>query len=137
MGTQLMKLRNVPDDEAHEIRALLHENDIDFYETSPGLLGFSTPAIWLKEPEQLDQAKQLLQTYQEQRCRQARESYAQQIASGQQRTFASMAKENPIRFLGYLALIALILYFSIKPFITLSTSEPPDQNSSLQNKTNG
>lgn len=133
MGIQLIKLRNVPDDEAYEIRQLLQDNEIEFYETSPGLLGFSTPAIWLSRPEQLDQAKELLQTYQQQRYLRAKETYRQQVASGQQRTLFTIAKENPIRFIGYVALIVLILYFSIKPFMTISSKEPLPQGQSSQN----
>jgi hypothetical protein len=43
----------VPDDEAHEIRELLIDNDIDFYETSVGVFGISMPGLWLKNEEQL------------------------------------------------------------------------------------
>ena len=116
MGIQLMKLRNVPDDEAFEIRALLSEHDIDFYETSPGLLGFSTPAIWLNNPEQLEHAKKLLQNYQQQRYEKAKAAYEQ---DGHKRTLFTIAKEKPLQFLFSIALIALILYFSTKPFIDL------------------
>ena len=121
MGVQLMKLRNVPDDEAFEVRALLTEHDIDFYETSPGLLGFSTPAIWLNNPEQLEQAKHLLESYQQQRYEKAKAAYEQQALEGRPRTFFAIAKEKPLQFLFSIALIALILYFSIKPFVELGS----------------
>ena len=36
MSKLLFKLRNVPDDEALEVRELLELNDIDYFETTPG-----------------------------------------------------------------------------------------------------
>ncbi len=36
MATQLVKLRNVPEDELEEIYALMEANDIEVYETSAG-----------------------------------------------------------------------------------------------------
>ena len=39
MATLLFRLRHVPDDEADDVRALLEENGIDFYETTPGNWG--------------------------------------------------------------------------------------------------
>ncbi len=123
MAVHLFKLRNVPDDEADEIRQLLTEHDIAFYETSAGIFGFSAPSIWLHDSAQLEHARQILHTYHTQRREKARRHYAEQIANGQQRTVLDIAKENPTRFAAYLAIIALILYFSIKPFIRLGASE--------------
>jgi hypothetical protein len=36
MAKLLLNLRNVPDDEADDVRALLDEHDIAYYETSRG-----------------------------------------------------------------------------------------------------
>ena len=119
MAVQLFKLRNVPDDEADEIRQLLTDNDIQYYETSPGVFGFSAPALWLHDKDQKERAVELLQQYQEERREKAQKLYADQVSKGEQRTFFIIAKENPVRFIFYIALIALILYFSIKPFISL------------------
>ena len=41
MTTLLLNLRQVPDDEAEEVRALLNEHRIAFYETTPSLWGIS------------------------------------------------------------------------------------------------
>jgi len=122
VASHLFKLRNVPDDEADEIRELLTEHDISFYETSPGIFGLSAPSIWLHDKEQLAEAKQLLNTYHSQRQEDAQRTYAEQVASGQQRTFLDLARENPARFVIYIVIIALILYFSIKPFIHLGAT---------------
>ena len=64
MAVLLYSLRNVPDDEADAIRALLSENDIDFFETSAGNWGISAPGIWLKDPTKYDCAKELLEEFQ-------------------------------------------------------------------------
>lgn len=49
MSKLLFKLRGVPDDEADEIRALLAEKQIEYYETSAGNWGISLPALWLQD----------------------------------------------------------------------------------------
>ena len=38
---------------------------------------------------------------------------------GQRRTIAHAFRENPLRFVVYLALVAAVLYFSLKPFFAL------------------
>ena len=52
MSLLLFSLRGVPEDEAEEVRELLTSNRIEFYETSAGLWGTSTPALWLLQEEQ-------------------------------------------------------------------------------------
>ncbi|WP_421711891.1 DUF6164 family protein [Alcanivorax sp.] len=47
MTTLLLNLRRVPDDEADEVRALLEQNQILFYETAPSMWGISSGGIWL------------------------------------------------------------------------------------------
>ncbi len=121
MAILLFKLHGVPDDEADDIRALLTENSIDYYETSAGNWGVSMPGIWLRNHEQLEQARSLIDNYQQARYQRARAEYEQLRAEGQQRTLLDMIKESPLRFLAYLVAIALILYFSIKPFMALGS----------------
>jgi hypothetical protein len=77
MAILLFSLRGVPDDEAYEVRGLLTEQQIDFYETSAGNWGISMPALWLRDHAQLAQARELLANYQQQRFLAAREAYLQ------------------------------------------------------------
>lgn len=119
MGIRVFNLRNVPEDEADDIRHLLTEQNIEFYETTSGMLGLFTPAIWLQDKNQLELAQQLLADYQRQRGELARQQYADELAEGRQRTFLHIVKENPLRVIGYILVILLILYFSIKPFFGL------------------
>ncbi len=67
MAVKLFRLRHVPEDELEEIRALLLEHDVAFYETTAGGWGISEAAIWLHDPEQLESAKALLERYQQER----------------------------------------------------------------------
>lgn len=94
------------------MRALLSENDIGFYETSAGVLGFSMPALWLKDESQAEKAHQLLDEYQKQRQNNVREEYRLN-----QRTFMGMFKENPVRYLSIILAVILICFFMIFSFI--------------------
>lgn len=121
MAILLFKLNAVPDDEAYDIRMLLTDNDIDYYETSAGNWGISLAGIWLRDQSQLQQARSLINDYEQTRYQYARAEYDQLRAEGQQRTLVGMLRESPLRFLAYLAVIGLILYLSIKPFLALGT----------------
>jgi hypothetical protein len=117
MPVKLFTLNNVPDDEAEEVRELLRRNAIDFYETPAGFWGVFVAAIWLPDENQLRQARQLIDRYQSERLAKAKEEYAQQQREGSKRTIIDLIKENPLRFLAYLAAIAAVIYFSTKPFM--------------------
>jgi len=117
MSVQLFRLKNVPDDEAEEIRNLLTNNHIDHYETPAGNWGVSMPAIWLNDDEQLEKAKQLIDEYQKERQVRIRNEYEQGKREGKNRNFINELLENPIQFVLYIAFAAVILYFSIKPFL--------------------
>lgn len=122
MPIKIFSLRGVPDDEADEVRALLTENRIDYYETPPGSWGISMPAIWLSDAEAAPKAKRLIERYQLERSQRARDEHARLRAEGKQRTLSDVVSENPIRFIVYLAAAAAMIYFSTKPFIDLWTS---------------
>ena len=72
MTTLLLNLRQVPDDEAEEVRTLLNEQQIPFYETTPSLWGISSGGIWLTNPTDRERAKALMEDYQQQRTRRER-----------------------------------------------------------------
>lgn len=116
MSRLLIKLRHAPDDEIDEIRGLLHENHIAFYETQPGPWGISAPGIWLKHDDEYDRAKALLDDYQEKRFREQHAEYERLRRAGEHRTFLQNLMENPLQVLLYSVIVGLILYFSISPF---------------------
>ena len=119
MAKQLFILRGVPDDEADEIRALLTEREIGFYETPAGSWGMSMPALWLNDESQFEQAKQLLDEYQQKRQQQARTEYQSLRQQGRHRTMFDLFKEQPLRYLLYLLFAAALIYISVNPFLKL------------------
>ncbi len=114
MALLLFSLRHVPDDEAADIREVLEENQIDFYETHAGNWGISMPAIWLRDKQQHEQARLLIDEYQEQRQLIIREEYAQLKQSGKAPTFIRNLWQYPAQTILFIAAIALVLYLSFK-----------------------
>lgn len=119
MAKLLFPLRHVPDDEADEVRALLSGHGIDFYETPASAFGISAGAIWLRDNTQWQVARQLIDEYQAQRYATQRQRHEELDRQGQRRTIVHAFRENPLRFVVYLALIAAVLYLSLKPFFAL------------------
>ena len=119
MAKLLLNFRGVPDDEIEEIRALLKENNIDFYETTPSHWAISAGGIWLSDNRRYQEARMLLDQYQARRSESAHAEYLKRKEEGRLPTLADKILENPARFIFYSVVIAVILYFSIKPFLDL------------------
>ena len=119
MAVLLFKLRNVPEDEANGVRELLAAHALAYYETSAGNWGISVAAIWLQDDDRLAEAKALVDEYQAERSRRVRAEFDQLAREGKRNSIFTVAAENPLRFVIYLAIIALVLYLSIMPFISL------------------
>jgi hypothetical protein len=119
MPAKLFTLNGVPDDEAEDVRALLNASGIEFHETSAGNWGISSAAIWLQDDARLEEARTLIAAYQRERQARARAEYEQSCREGKQRTLADIIQEHPLRFFAYVAMIAAIAYFSIKPFLDI------------------
>ncbi len=122
MAKLLFKLNNVPDDEADEIRALLDQGEFDYYETSAGIWGLSFAAIWLKDEQQLDAAKEVINHYQIERSQRVHQEYEKLKASGQQVTRWQAFKRSPIKVVAVIIFISAVLYFSIIPFYPLTSN---------------
>ena len=75
MAVLIFNLRHVPDDEAQDVRELLLDNNIEFYETSAGILGMSVPGLWVVNEEQVEEARHLIDEYQQLRQKRVREEY--------------------------------------------------------------
>jgi len=117
MAKLLFKLKNVFDDEADDIRQLLDENQIDYYESPAGNWGISMHALWLNNESQFETARELIDEYQQQRSQRVQDEIEQQKASGEFETILQRALNRPIQFIIYLAFILFILYLSIAPFL--------------------
>ncbi|NOR81825.1 MAG: hypothetical protein GQ529_13500 [Methyloprofundus sp.] len=114
MAILLFSLRQVPDDEAADIREVLEENHIDFYETNAGNWGISMPAIWLRDEQQHEQARQLINEYQELRRITIQEEYSRLKQSGKANTFLKNLWHYPVQTILFIAAMILVLYLSIK-----------------------
>jgi hypothetical protein len=120
MPKLLLNLRNVPDDEAGEVRALLEERKIAFYETKPSLWGVSGGAIWIKHPEDAEKAQRLMAEYQIQRRTMARAEYDTAKREGTAKTLSTSFRDNPLRVIGVLIGIAFLVAVMALPFLLLS-----------------
>lgn len=119
MAELLFKLRSVPDDEAEDIRQLLNDHEIAFYETHAGGWGLSMPGIWLHDEKHLDVAKALIAEYQNERTISAKAAYEQLKEEGRHQTVVDKIIEHPVQFLILSFAILFILYLSLSPFLGL------------------
>jgi len=117
MAVQIFRLRGVAEDEAEDIRELLSEHHLEFYETPGGNWGISMPALWLVNEDDQPQAKELIAHYQETRFTNARAEYDKLKLEGKQPTLLTSFKDNPAQFIFYLAGIVALIYLTVMPFI--------------------
>lgn len=120
MAKLIFKLKSVPDDEADDVKNLLTDNKIDFYETPPGNWKISMHGLWLKNEAEYDQAKALIDEYQLERGQRIRLETQQKIESGEFETLFQRLLSRPVQFIGILAIILFILYVSIMPFLGMA-----------------
>ena len=104
-------------DEADDIKNLLTENKIDFYESPAGNWGISMHALWLNDEAQYTQAKQIINEYQVERGQHIRLETQQKIDQGEYETFIQRLFNKPGQVFITLAIIIFILYLSIMPFL--------------------
>ncbi|HLP82177.1 MAG TPA: DUF6164 family protein [Nitrosomonas sp.] len=119
MAKILFRLQGVSDDEANDVRELLTENAIDFYETSGGNWGVSLSAIWLQNDDQFPQARAIVDAYQTERTIRMREEYARLKREGNQKSLIDSIIHKPVSFIIHLALALLVMYVSIKLVLDL------------------
>ncbi|MAM89677.1 DUF6164 family protein [Allohahella sp. A8] len=110
MRELLFHLRGVPDDEADDVRELLKEAGIEFYETEAGRWNLSVPALWLPDGSQLAEARALIDAYQHER-------YERAQADPPPRSWWANLLESPVRVIVYLGVIGGVLYLSTMPFM--------------------
>ena len=112
MSKLLLNLRNVPDDEADDVRAMLDTHAIAFYETRPSIWGISGGGIFVTEDAEIVEAKRLMADYQRQRQTRARAEYEAAVRDGTAGTFWSVLRAEPARVLltvlGILFALALV-----------------------------
>lgn len=118
MAKLLFKMRNVPDEEAEEVRALLQENKVDYYETTAGNWGVSMPGLWLRSETDFTRARGLIDEYQQQLHIRLKEQTEENNDTPVPTTLEKF-QENPKQFLVNVGLIGLVLFLSLYFFLSL------------------
>lgn len=119
MSALIFRLRHVPDEEAEAVRDLLTRHHIDWYETSAGNWGIAMPGIWVSDDQQVENARKLINTFQQQLSSSQREIYEKQKRSGLTPSLIERVLERPLRSVGIIAFCLFIVYVSINPFLQL------------------
>ena len=119
MSTLIFRLNNVEADEAEEVRQLLVDHELDFYETSAGRWGLSVAGIWLRDDSRAELARELLRDYAAKRQLEVRTQYQRSREHGEIPSLAQRIARAPMRYLAISVLAAAIIYLSISPFINL------------------
>lgn len=118
MGTLLLRLKNVPEDEYYEVCHLLAEHEIEYYETTAGFWGVGMAAIWLSDGSQLNKAHDLLNEYMHNRQQKMKAELESARQQGQVRTLVSTFHQQPVTFVLYLLALVGILALSVMPFLS-------------------
>ena len=116
MSRKLYPLRNVPDDEADEMRSLLQQNGVDFHETGSGFLGIGTAAIWIRDESQYEYARGLIADYQADRYSTARETYLRQREEGTHTRFIDRFMRDPWRVVSLILIALFLILLTVLPF---------------------
>ncbi|MEH6558699.1 MAG: DUF6164 family protein [Oceanicoccus sp.] len=112
MSVLIFRLNGVSDEEANDVRELLNTNQFAFYETNAGRWGLSVAALWLKNKDQLEQARYLLAEYQQQR-----ENNAKSNTDVAQQSIWQRVKEAPSYYLLLIVTIIAVATISVVPFL--------------------
>lgn len=113
MAKLFLNLRNVPADEADEVREMLRTQAIDFYETPPSSWGVSAGGLWIESADELARAKVLMADYQTRRRDGARAEQASAEREGRAETFGSLFRERPMYVVGMLAAMLFIIALTL------------------------
>lgn len=119
MPHHLMNLRHVPDDEADEIRTLFEDHGIPFYETPPSRWGISMGGFWVHDDIEAGRARQLLDSYQQERAQRQREAYERDLAEGRTGGFWYRLRQKPVTTFAACLAILVILLLTVAPFVSL------------------
>ncbi len=119
MPKLLLNLRHVPDDEIADVRRLMDEHGIECYDTPPGPFGITAGGIWLKNPEEFDRARELMDAYQAERAKHARAKWQQARARGEAETLAANVRRNPLRALLIVVGSIFVLMVLFAPLVVL------------------
>ena len=118
MSKLLLTLRDVPDDEADDVRRFLATAEIDYYETPPNRWGISG-CIWIRDDADVAEAKRLMADYQSERQKRARAERADAERNGTAKTFADVLRTQPLLVVLTALAVALLLGLTAIPVLLL------------------
>ena len=119
MAKLLLDLRDVPDDEADDVRAMLDAARIAFHETPSSLLGLLAGGIFVTEDADVAEAKRLMADYQTQRRSRVRAEREAAIRDGTAETFWTLLRAEPLRVVVTIIAIVLLLGLVALPMVVL------------------
>ncbi|QOR37167.1 hypothetical protein HNO52_00620 [Billgrantia diversa] len=119
MATLLFRLANVTEEEVWEVRRLLDEHGFDTYETQAGFWRLGVDAIWLRDPAQLEAAREVLERYQAGRQARAQQEHAARVAQGNAPTLWRRLWQHPVQMLLVVLAVLAILALTLAPFLGL------------------
>ena len=117
MPVLLLNLRDVPEDEAGEVRALLDAEGVEWYETRPSLWGISGGGIWAARDDQAQVARERLARYQAERGRRMRAERERERAEGRAPSAWSAFRERPLQAVATVLGILMMLAVATLPFL--------------------
>ncbi len=120
MARLLLNLRYVPEDEAADVRAFLDAAGLEWYQTRPSPFGISQGGIWLRNNDDLPEAKRLMADYQHERQARARAERARAEREGTAETFADIVRADPVRVVMIVLAIVFLIGLMAVPGYLLS-----------------
>lgn len=103
-----MNLRDVPDEEAEGVRALLDDLGVDWYEVPPTSFGLSAGSLWIREDAEFARAHEAYEDFQ------ARYTERSRAASSE-----GTPTSQPLKLVGALLVSAIVLGFFFWPIVQL------------------
>lgn len=119
MAKLLFRLNGVSEEEADQIRELLEQHDVDFYETHAGRWGVSLAAIWLRNNEEFDEVRQLIIESQQQRQITLRAEFEEKLRNGDIQPWSQRLLQRPTDFIAVALGIGFIIALMLWPFLTI------------------
>lgn len=119
MSRLLLNLRNVLDEEADEVRAMLEAAGIGWYETRPSNWGISAGGIFVDDAS-IEAARALMADYQQRRRERVRAEHAAQLREGTAETLGDVLRRQPGRVaMHVIAAILVLLMLVVLPVLLL------------------
>jgi hypothetical protein len=122
MSALIFRLRNVPDDEAQDVRDLLEQHSFEWFETTAGNWGIAMPGLWLSHEADVARARALIDQYQQSRSIRLREELEQRQSAGLQPRLLDRLAERPFACAGIFGFCAFLVYVTLWPFLRLAIS---------------